>query len=230
MQWLTAGRGIVHAEMFPLLDKTEKNPLELFQIWLNLPATDKMVEPYFTMFWDGDMPVIREEGAEVTVIAGRLGDAAGPPPPPNSYAARADADVAILHIRLQPGASWTLPAAEGAETVRVLYVFEGDTLDIAGTVVSNDTGAVVDQSVDIALRAGAEEVDILVLQGKPLGEPVAQYGPFVMNTEQQIEQAFLDYRETGFGGWPWSEDGPTHGREKGRFAKHVGGRVEEPTT
>ncbi len=228
VQWLTAGRGIVHAEMFPLLDRSSANPLELFQIWLNLPAADKMVDPYFTMFWDGDMPVVREDGAEITVIAGALRDAVALPPPPNSYASHADADVAIIHIRLDAGAGWTLPAAAGPETARVLYVFEGDTVDVAGTVVSVDTGVVVDPTADIALRAGEREVEILVLQGRPLGEPVAQYGPFVMNTKDEIEQAFLDYRETQFGGWPWPEDGPTHGRERGRFARHLDGRVEEP--
>ncbi|HVT76046.1 MAG TPA: pirin family protein [Acidimicrobiales bacterium] len=230
VQWLTAGRGIVHAEMFPLRDRTQKNPLELFQIWLNLPAADKMVDPYFTMFWDGDMPIVRAEGAEITVIAGALGDEVAPPPPPDSYAARADADIAILHIRLDAGATWTLPAARGPETARVLYVFEGDTVDVAGTVVNNDTGVLVDASVDVALRAGAREVEILVLQGRPLAEPVAQYGPFVMNTQDEIEQAFLDYRETAFGGWPWSEDGPTHGRDRERFAQHVDGRVEQPAS
>ena len=229
VQWLTAGSGVVHAEMFPLLDRTHANPLELFQIWLNLPAHDKMVDPYFTMFWDGDMPIVRADGVEVTVIAGSLGDAVAPPPPPDSYAAHADADIAILHIRLDAGAAWTLPAAAGPETARVLYVFEGDTVDVAGTIVPLDTGVVVDPTSEIALVAGDGEVEILVLQGRPLDEPVAQYGPFVMNTDDEIEQAFIDYRETQFGGWPWSEDGPTHGRDQGRFARHVDGRVEEPT-
>lgn len=228
VQWLTAGRGIVHAEMFPLLDAEAPNPLELFQIWLNLPADDKMVDPYFTMFWDGDMPIVKAEGAEITVIAGALGDAVAPPPPPDSYASRADADIAILHIRLDAGASWTLPPAHSDETARVLYVFEGDTVDIAGTVVPNDTGVLVDPAAEIALRAGEREVEILVLQGRPLAEPVAQYGPFVMNTEREIEEAFADYRETGFGGWPWREDGPTHGAARSRFAQHVDGRVEQP--
>ncbi|HUR76847.1 MAG TPA: pirin family protein [Acidimicrobiales bacterium] len=228
VQWLTAGRGVVHAEMFPLLDQAEPNALELFQIWLNLPAADKLVEPYFTMFWDGDMPVLGFGGGEVTVIAGSLGDAVAPPPPPDSYASHADADVAILHVRLDAGATWTLPAAAGPDTGRVLYVFEGDTVDIAGTVVGADTGVLVDPTADLVLRAGSAVVEILVLQGRPLGEPVAQYGPFVMNTDDEIEQAFLDYRETGFGGWPWPEDGPTHGRRRARFAKHVDGRVEEP--
>src|SRR4051812_16196465 len=100
VQWLTAGRGIVHAEMFPLLEREAPNPLELFQIWLNLPAADKLVDPYFTMFWDGDVPVVRTVDAdgratEVTVIAGALGDVTPPAPPPDSYASRPEADVAI---------------------------------------------------------------------------------------------------------------------------------------
>ncbi len=229
VQWMTAGRGIVHAEMFPLLDRSAPNPLELFQIWLNLPAADKMVEPYFTMFWDGDMPIVRADGTEVTVIAGSLGDVHAPTPPPDSYASRADADIAILHIRLDAGAAWTLPPAAGPDTARVLYVFEGDTVDVAGTAVDNDTGVVVDPTVDIALRAGDRPVEILLLQGRPLGEPVAQQGPFVMNTAAEIEQAFRDYRRTGFGGWPWPEDGPAHDRDRGRFAQHVDGRIEEPS-
>src|SRR5690242_19933684 len=136
VQWLTAGKGIVHSEMFPLLERDRPNPLELFQIWLNLPARDKFVDPYFTMFWDGTMPVLEftddaGRATEVTVIAGSLDGKAAPAPPPDSYAARADADLAIWHVRLAPGATWTLPPAAGSDTVRVLYIFEGDTVRIA---------------------------------------------------------------------------------------------------
>jgi redox-sensitive bicupin YhaK (pirin superfamily) len=233
VQWLTAGQGIVHAEMFPLLERDRPNPLELFQIWLNLPAADKLVEPYFTMLWSDDVPVVHEVDGEgratdVTVIAGSFGGATPPPPPPDSYAARADADVAILHLRLEPGARFRLPAARGSGTARVLYVFEGDTVQVADVEVGNDTGVAVRADVAVDLVAGSSEVDVLVLQGRPIGEPVARYGPFVMNTEQEIEQAFADYRETSFGGWPWDDDAPTHGRDRPRFARHVDGRVEEP--
>ncbi len=231
-QWLTAGRGIVHCEMFPLLDPERPNPLELFQIWLNLPSEDKLVDPYFTMFWQADTPVLRVEGddgtvVEVTVIAGELGGLAPPAPPPDSYASRPGADVAIWHIRLDAGARWELPPAAGPDTARVLYVFEGDTLRIADVEVVNDTAAVLLAEVPVELEAGAAEVHALVLQGRPIGEPVAQYGPFVMNTRAEIEQAFTDYRATQFGGWPWAEDGPTHGPDRGRFARHADGTVDE---
>lgn len=228
VQWLTAGGGIQHSEMFPLLDKEHRNPLELFQIWLNLPAADKLVTPYFTMLWSEDLPVVARDGATITVIAGELDGSSVPAPPPNSYAARPDADVAIWHVALAAGASWEMPAAAGPETVRVLYVFEGDTVRIADVEVTNDTGVVIDSSVPVLLTAGAAPVEILMLQGRPLGEPVAQYGPFVMNTQDEIEQAFLDYRETQFGGWPWRDEAPDHGPTQGRFARHPDGRTETP--
>jgi redox-sensitive bicupin YhaK (pirin superfamily) len=231
VQWLTAGRGIVHAEMFPLLERDAPNSLELFQIWLNLPASDKLVDPYFTMFWDAAIPrIVTADGgvAEVTVIAGALDGVQPPTPPPSSWAARPDADVAIWHLRLEPGARWTMPGATGPGTHRVLYVFEGDTLRVADVDVGNDTGVQLDAAAAVPLEAGGEQVEAMVLQGRPIGEPVAQYGPFVMNTDQEIRQAFADYQATGFGGWPWPDQAPTHGRERGRFARHVDGRVEEP--
>ncbi|HVW32897.1 MAG TPA: pirin family protein [Acidimicrobiia bacterium] len=233
VQWLTAGGGIVHAEMFPLLDREGPNPLELFQIWLNLPAADKMVDPYFTMLWADDLPVVRvadEAGraATITIIAGSLAGSAVPAPPPDSYAARPDADLAIWHIALEPGATWELPPAAGPDTVRVLYVFEGDTVRVAGTEVGNDTAVLVDSGVALALAAGSAPVEILLLQGRPLGEPVAQYGPFVMNTRAEIEQAIRDYQASGFGGWPWPDEAPDHGPDQPRFARHPDGRIEHP--
>lgn len=234
VQWLTAGHGVVHSEMFPLIDSDRPNPLELFQIWLNLPADDKMVDPYFTMLWDEDVPHVRADDAQgrstrITVVAGRLGDVSAPPPPPDSWASRPKSDLAIWHLRLDAGATWELPPAHGADTVRTLYVFEGDSLDIGGHVVECPVGAVVACDEPVLLSAGPAAVDVLMLQARPIGEPVAQSGPFVMNTEAEIEQAYSDYRSTQFGGWPWPTDDPNHGVDRGRFARHADGRVDERT-
>ena len=231
-QWLTAGAGIVHAEMFPLLDAEHPNPLELFQIWLNLPASDKMTDPYFTMLWDRDTPKIEFHDGDgrlttVTVVAGALLGHRPPSPPPNSWASRADSDLALWHLRLEPGAEWVLPPAASDDTVRTLYVFEGDGLTIAEHTVGAATGAVLRSDVPVRLQAGATSVECLMLQGRPIGEPVAQYGPFVMNTRSELQQAFSDYQRTEFGGWPWPEDGPVHDRDRGRFARHADGRVEK---
>lgn len=232
VQWMTAGRGVVHSEMFPLLSPTEGNTVELFQIWMNLPAVDKMVEPHFTMLWADAIPSHRHTDAAgsastVTVIAGTYEGLAPPAPPPSSWASRPEADVAIWHVAMEPGASLALPPAVGHGTARVLYVFEG-SVAIDGTHAAKDTGVVVDASAPAPLVAGIDGAEVLMLQARPIGEPVAQYGPFVMNTREQIEQAFADYRATGFGGWPWERPDPVHGSSAERFARHADGRLERP--
>lgn len=227
-QWLTAGAGIVHSEMFPLVDTAAPNTTELFQVWLNLPASDKMVDPYFTMLWAADIPVIAFEGGSITVVAGAIGDAKPASPPPNSWAARDDAEVAIWLLRLDGGASWTMPRARHDGVARTVYFFEGDEVTLDDHSLSASTGAVVRSDVDIVVGAGDSAIECLVLQGRPIGEPVAQYGPFVMNTRAEIEQAFADFQRTGFGGWPWDVDGPAHGHDPARFARHPGGLVERP--
>src|SRR5581483_9758526 len=123
VQWLTAGEGIVHAEMFPLIERERPNPLELFQIWLNLPAEDKLVKPHFAMLWSDQIPSVTSEGVEVTVIAGELERKRAPAPPPKSWASRDESDLAIWSIRLCAGATWTMPRAASAETIRTLYFF-----------------------------------------------------------------------------------------------------------
>jgi redox-sensitive bicupin YhaK (pirin superfamily) len=231
-QWVTAGSGIVHSEMFPLLDEHGPNTVELFQIWLNLPADSKMADPHFTMLWDGDVPHLEhvdDDGrrTSITVIAGELEHAEPVAPPPDSYASRDESDLAIWHVRLDPGATWTAPPAAGADTVRMLYLYEGDELDVAGTAVGGSTGVAVRADVAASLTAGASGASLLVLQGRPIGEPVAQHGPFVMNDREGLAQAFEDYRRTGFGGWPWPTDDPDHGPDRGRFAGYADGRIDE---
>ena len=241
VQWVTAGSGIVHSEMFPLLDSAAANPLELFQIWLNLPAKNKMVPAHFTMLWSEDIPrhVATDASGrttEVTVIAGQLTETATEKsaekplaPPPDSWASQLDADVAIWTIRMAPGARWTLPAAAGPTTQRQLYFFKGASVSVGGQAIDGHA------AIELQARAGVELVndgsaaaEFLLLQGRPIGEPVAQYGPFVMNTQAEIAQTMQDYQRTQFGGWPWPDEAPVHGRDPARFAKHPGGREERP--
>ena len=233
VQWLTAGRGIVHSEMFPLLREDQGNPAELFQIWLNLPAASKMAEPAFTMFWSDRVPelVARDDAGRSTVvrvIAGALEGAAPPPAPPkDSWASRADANVAIWTIRMEHGARWTLPATQRPGTRRTLYLFDGSS-HVAGEAAGSGTGMELAAAADLELVAGDRGAELLLLQGRPIGEPVAQHGPFVMNTQAEIAQAFEDYQRTQFGGWPWNSLAPVHGLEAQRFARHPDGRVETP--
>ena len=237
VQWLTAGRGVVHSEMFPLLRADQPNPLELFQIWLNLPAAGKMAAPHFTMFWSEDIPhyvVTDTHGrvTEITCIAGHLPgarDVTPLPPPPHSWAADATADVAIWTIKMAPNARWQLPAAANPASRRNLYFFKGAHVTVGGQAISEHAALELRATQAVELVNGNETAEFLLLQGRPINEPVVQYGPFVMNSQQEIEQAFADYSRTRFGGWPWPDPAPVHGRERGRFAAYADGQTQTKT-
>lgn len=230
VQWMTAGRGMQHAEMFPLLRENANNPLELFQIWLNLPKRGKFVEPHYRMFWSEDIPHIALPGAEgvrARLIAGRAGETGAPPPPPDSWAAETTNDVAIWILSMDAGAGWTLPAAAAHDVKRMLYFFEGKVLTIDEGSLPFYHAAELRSDSAITLRNGDAPARLLLLQGRPIAEPVAQYGPFVMNTQGEIREAFLDFQRDQFGGWPWERSDPVHPRGKGRFARYIDGSEED---
>jgi hypothetical protein len=232
-QWMTAGKGIVHAEMFPLRNKVNANTAELFQLWLNLPQKNKMVEPHFTMFWHETIPKheftdTHGRTATVTTVAGALAEQEPPKPPPHSWAAEKDNYVAIWTIELEPEAEWVIPRAP-AGINRNLYFYEGTSLTIADVNLTAHSRLIVEPEHPAPLKAGADGAKLLLLQGKPIGEPIAQHGPFVMNTRAELQQAYRDYQRTGFGGWPWKKNDPVHARQEGRFAIHADGRKDIPT-
>jgi redox-sensitive bicupin YhaK (pirin superfamily) len=231
VQWMTAGKGVQHAEMFPLLNQDKENPLELFQIWLNLPKKSKMVQPHFKMLWAESVPkfsVASPTGkAHIEVLVGKLGQYQSTNTPPNSWAADANNHVAIYNIHLEPGASFEIPAA-AAGVNRSVYYYEGNGLQVGDQTLAHYHAADVDAAQNCLLRNGTETSKVLVLQGRPINEPVVQHGPFVMNSKEEIYQAFQDYQTTQFGGWPWPRYDQVHDPKLGRFAKHADGRVEEP--
>lgn len=230
VQWMTAGKGVQHSEMFPMLHDDKENTLEIFQIWLNLPKRSKFVEPHFKMLWKEDIPrhQFKDENGkqvEVDVIAGELNEVKALQPTPDSWAANPENQVGVFTIKMEAGAKWLLPATI-QDANRSLYFYKGNEIQIAGKKVQ--PGHVIELQPDLSLliENGEEDGYLLVLQGKPIGEPVAQYGPFVMNTEEEIQEAFSDYRKTQFGGWPWKETEKVHPKDKGRFALHGDGREE----
>jgi len=230
VQWITAGAGIQHAEMFPLLKGDAPNPLELFQIWVNLPHEKKLCPPHFQMFWRPDVPVVEttdEEGRHtlVDLVAGSLEGEQAKAPPPESWAARPGSGVCIWLVHMSPGARWTLPAAP-AGVRRTLFFYEGDALRAADREIPANSRIALDADSDVPLVAGEMGAELLYLAGRPIAEPVAQYGPFVMCSRAELEQAFEDYRRTRFGGWPWDRSDPVHPRDEGRFARFPDGRVE----
>lgn len=227
-QWLTAGGGIQHSEMFPLIDSEGANELELFQIWLNLPPGQKMVPPYFRMLWSEEIPTVLSEDAQtsIDIIAGRFEDHRAPAPPPDSWAARDSSDLGIWLIRLGAGATWRLPAAHPGVN-RMLHFFDGTDVAVDRHRIAPNTGARLRPDLATPLTNHGSPAEFLLLQGQPIGAPVFQMGPFVMNSPEEISQAVLDYRQTQFGGWPWPSIEPVHDRGAGRFAIHADGRLEQ---
>ncbi len=232
VQWLTAGDGINHAEMFPLVETASDNPMSFFQIWLNLPRERKRVAPEFKMLWKEQLPVVEQGGTagektRVRVIAGELSGARALKPPVNSWAADPRNGVSIWWGEMEPNATWVLPAHD-AEFHRDVYLVSGTTITVAGRSHASGQRLSLRADTEGVIRAGGTAAGVLVLQGRPIGEPVVQHGPFVMNTSEEIREAVHDYQRTQFGGWPWPSDEPTLGPTRRRFARR-GGEVEEPS-
>lgn len=231
VQWMTAGKGVQHSEMFPLLNQEDANELLLFQIWLNLPAKGKKADPYFSMFWHEDIPVERlvDDSGHVTsikIITGNYGKLNALTAPPDSYANNPENSIAIWMISMEPHARFKIPATENGVN-RAIYAWEGGNFWLNETQVATMHQARMQPGEEVLLSNGEKASKFLFLQGKPIGEPVVQYGPFVMNSREEIQQAFEEYQKTGFGGWPWPSSGNVHAAQKGRFAIHANGKVEE---
>lgn len=230
VQWMTAGKGVQHSEMFPMLNEDNENNLEFFQLWLNLPQKNKKVAPNFAMLWNKDVPVKQEivEGGvtKIRVISGKYKEAKAPVVSPKSWASEEENDVAIWIIDLSPNAKWTLPKTK-AHSNRALYFYKGKDVSYASQKINPYHVARLDPEEDVLVEAGASGASLVLLQGKPIDEPVVQHGPFVMNTAEEINTAFAEYRRTKFGGWPWPRPDQVHDKSKGRFARYADGTVIE---
>lgn len=234
VQWMTAGNGVNHAEMFPLLKKEQDNPLELFQIWLNLPAEKKMVNADYKMLWSEKIPTHIHKDADgnttqIEVMAGAIDKDKAPLPPSNSWAHDSNNEVAIWNILMDANGEYSIPKASNGIN-RTLYVYESDNVFVDGKEIKNYHSVQLNPEADIVIKNKNKTAKLLILQGRPIGEPVVQHGPFVMNTKEEIQQTFADYQRTQFGGWPWKTYEQVHDRNKGRFAKYADGTEEKPTT
>ena len=232
VQWLTAGKGIQHAEMFPLLNTDQKNPLELFQIWLNLPRASKFSTPHFSMFWNRQIPIIsgvdhNGHGFEMKLIAGQYGDTRALKPPPSSWAVRHQSDFALATLTLSPRSRFKLPPTR-PDTRRSLYFYRGESLQVGPQLVAVKHRIDLDHSLPIVLHNGEKTTKLLLAQSQAIGEPIARRGPFVMNEPYELTQAFRDYRKNQFGGWEWPHEAPTHGPAPTRFAQYKDGKIEKP--
>ena len=229
VQWLSTGHGVQHAEMFPLLSQEHDNPLELFQIWFNSSPAQKQAPAAYKMMWAEKIPHVHHQDSQgkhsdVRIISGQLNGVAAIERPVNSWAHAPEHKVNIFMLTMQAGASITLPATS-ASSVRFGYFYRGDELLVAGEPVAERYLLELRPDTDIHLQAGQTEARIMWLEGEPIGEPVAMRGPFVLNTEQELDEAFARFRATQFGGWPWEHTAPVFTREQERFASYEHGKV-----
>lgn len=229
VQWMTAGAGVQHSEMFPLVHQDKDNTLELFQIWLNLPKKSKLVSPHFSMFWAEDIPSIELPNVSINLIAGSLQEQTSLKPPPDSWAADTENEVLIALVKMKKNASWILPPSKNS-TVRTLYFFEGGKVSVNGQIIEQKNGITLDGQTSMDISVHENEMEFLILQAKPINEPVVQHGPFVMNSQQEIVQTFQDYQKTQFGGWPWKRADMVHGDDPERFARFPDGKIVKPRT
>ena len=181
VQWMKAASGVIHSEMPQQTDGLMRG----FQLWINLPARDKLSDPAYQEFSAAAIPEVARDGARVRVLAGEFGGARGVVDDPAT-------DVLYLDVALVAGARFSLPLDDSRNAF--VYVFEGSAR-LAGEALAQHTLAVLGQGDQVEIEAGADDVRFILVAGRPLGEPVVQYGPFVMNSREEIEQAFADYRD-----------------------------------
>ncbi|SEI70483.1 pirin family protein [Frateuria terrea] len=186
VQWMTAGRGILHSEM----PQQENGLMWGFQLWVNLPAADKMTAPRYQDIAPDRIPRAEPApGVEARVIAGRLGDAIGP-------VQGIATEPLYLDIALGAGARFELDLPPGHHAFA--YVFEGESAEVGGAPLARSELAVLSDGDRLTLGAGTSAARLLVVAGRPLKESVARYGPFVMNTPEQIHEAIADFRAGRF--------------------------------
>lgn len=185
VQWMTAGRGIIHSEM----PQQEEGTMRGFQLWLNLPAAEKMTEAGYRDIQPEDIPEMTLQGGRIKLIAGDLVIAGervvGAVSNRSTQPVYAD-----LHLDPEGRATLPVPASHNA----LLYLYEGSA-SVAGKALPLSAASVLDDGDEVTVTAGDTGARLLLIAGKPIGEPVVQYGPFVMNTREEIEQALRDYRD-----------------------------------
>jgi redox-sensitive bicupin YhaK (pirin superfamily) len=185
VQWMTAGRGLIHSEM----PEQEHGVMEGFQLWLNLPAKRKMTAPWYQDIQSSNIPEYRTEaGVTVRVIAGSVGGIEG-------AITREDTEPLYLDIHLPAGTTFeaAIPATHNA----FIYVYRG-AVKVGDTLVGSRRMGILNNAGDGVILSATENSRLILVAGRPLNEPIAQYGPFVMNTQEEIHQALDDYRNGRF--------------------------------
>ena len=218
--------------MFPLLNNKTKNKLDFFQIWLNLPSYNKRVEPNFEMYWKDTIPKVSSDlngvkNSEIELVTGDYFGIQAPIAPKYSWANDQKNDVAVWIIRLNNNGEFIIPSTKSGAN-RSLYILKDSSIEVDNQKISGSSMLELNSAKKTKVKNIGKSTKLLMLQGVPINEPVVKYGPFVMNTRSEIEEAFFDYKKTEFGGWKWGNSDPVHGYKREKFAKLINGETIKP--
>ena len=186
LQWMKAARGMIHSEM----PKQEDGMMWGFQLWVNLPASQKMSDPEYADIMGGDVPEVVVDDVTVRVLSGSFGEASGPI---TQFAEVSGTDFLYLDLRFDAAKGGKIEIPAQGQQTRLAYVYKGE-VRLDGTTVRAGELAELQAEGDLMISADAGS-GMLVLAGQPIKEPIAQYGPFVMNNENELRQAFKDYQD-----------------------------------
>lgn len=179
-QWMKAASGVIHSEM----PQQSEGLMRGFQLWINLPAKDKMTPPAYQEYSPDAIPVVENTGERVKVLLGEYAGVAGPIKDPTTHVQYYDVEMKAEHV-------FSHHIASGLTSF--IYLFEG-TVEIGGQTIPTHSFVVLDEGDTVEIKSGKQSARFILVAGKPIGEPILQYGPFVMNTQEEINQALTDYR------------------------------------
>ena len=180
-QWMKAGSGVIHSEM----PKQSEGLMRGFQLWINLPAKQKMTSPAYQEFSPEAFPVVENDGVRVKVLLGEYQGVTGPIKDPITQ-------VEYYDVAIEPGQTFSHAIRHGLSSF--LYLYEG-SIQIGGQDIATHSFVVLDDGDEVSVTATGESARFILVAGQPIGEPIMQYGPFVMNSQQEIHQAMADYRD-----------------------------------
>lgn len=232
VQWMTAGRGLEHCEMFPLVNTDKPNTMELFQIWLSLDKEHRMDRPDYKMLWREEIPVITQKNenaseTKITLIAGEIDGIKAVGPTGSSWAADPKNHLSIQLIEIDKGSTYIIPAISSTLN-RSIYFYDGDCIEVEEMGLNNEEYVFVSGDETTIVNNGNKTAKILLLEAEPIPERIIAHGPFVMSSEEEIRQAYVDYQNTRFGGWPFGDLEIYHSPDQVRYAKYSDGSVEYP--
>jgi len=180
-QWMRAASGVIHSEMPQQSDGLMRG----FQLWINLPTAEKMSAPAYQEFSATTIPEVKENGVRVKILSGEFGGQTGPIQDPHTH---------VLYLDVSLDSGHTFAHAIAADMNAFVYVFEGDAA-MADAPLLQHTLAILGDGERVEITAGAKGTRLILVAGQPINEPIVQYGPFVMTTREEIEQAMRDYRD-----------------------------------